>query len=283
MGYDFLMLARQRTGSVVCPSCGNLVGVNDERCFNCGRWNPGMWGYAPLLRRLGNDLGFTSLVIGGCSVLYLASLVVSGRSLLLVGGPMTFLVPSQFAIIILGASGAEPVLGLGWWWTIFSAGWLHGSALHILFNMMWIRQLGPLTGELYGPSRVVIIYTIASALGFLVSTLAGSPLTLGASAGIMGLLGAMVRYGQRTGSNRLGSQAWVWALVLFFFGFLMRGVDNWAHGGGFVGGYLAAFLLDPLQRERPAHVFAALACLALTALSVLACVFDGLRLLHRGG
>src|SRR5512146_1052274 len=115
------MFKRQRTGSVVCPSCGNLVGVNDERCYNCGRWNPGMWGYAPLLRRLGNDLGFTSLVIGGCSVLYLASLVVSGRSLLLVGGPMTFLVPSQFAIIILGASGAEPVLGLGWWWTIFSA------------------------------------------------------------------------------------------------------------------------------------------------------------------
>lgn len=272
------MLARQRIGSVVCPSCGNLVGVNDERCFTCGRWNPGLWGYAPLLRRLGNDLGFTSLVIGGCTVIFVAALLISGRSIVLVAGPMTFLVPSNFASLVLGASGAYPVFVLGWWWTVLSAGWLHGSALHILFNMMWIRQLGPLTGELYGPSRAVIIYTVANATGFLVSTMAGSALTLGASAGIMGLLGAMVRYGQRTGSNRLGSQAWVWALVLFFFGFAMRGVDNWAHGGGFVGGYLAGFLLDPLQRERPTHLVAALACLALTAASILACLLKGFGL-----
>ncbi len=274
------MLARQRTGSVVCPSCGNLVGVNDERCFNCGRWNPGMWGYAPLLRRLGNDFGFTNLVVGGCAVLYVACLLISGRSLVLAAGPMDYLVPSNFAIVLLGASGAYPVLGLGWWWTILSAGWLHGSILHIVFNMMWIRQLGPVTGELYGPSRALIIYTIASALGFLVSTLAGSVITLGASAGIMGLLGAQVRYGQRTGSTHLGSQAWTWAIILFVFGFMMRGVDNWAHGGGFVGGYLGGLLLDPVQRERPRHLAGALVCIALTAFSILASLMSGLGLLR---
>jgi rhomboid protease GluP len=273
------MFARQREGSVVCPSCGNLVGVNDERCYNCGRWNPGMWGYAPLLRRLGNDLGFTSLVIGACTVLYVATLLVSGRGLTVVGGGMNFLVPSNLAVQLFGASGAYPVLLRGWWWTILSAGWLHGSALHILFNMMWIRQLGPVTGELYGPSRTVIIYTVAGALGFMASTFAGSALTLGASAGIMGLLGAMVRYGQRTGSNRLGSQAWTWAIILFVFGLFAPGVDNWAHGGGFVGGYLAGFVLDPLQRERPGHLVAALGCLALSALAVLASLVSGLRLL----
>ena len=179
-------------------------------------------------------------------------------------------------MVLFGASGAYPVFALGWWWTILSAGWLHGSALHILFNMMWIRQLGPETGELYGASRVVIIYTIANALGFAVSTAAGSTITLGASAGIMGLLGARVRYGQRTGSHMLRSQAWTWAIVLFVFGFMMRGVDNWAHGGGFVGGYLAGFLLDPLQRERPAHLIAALACLGATLLAVLASLASGL-------
>ena len=52
------MFKRQRTGSVVCASCGSLVGVNDDRCYTCGRRNPGLWGYGPLLRRLGNDLGF---------------------------------------------------------------------------------------------------------------------------------------------------------------------------------------------------------------------------------
>jgi len=60
------------------------------------------------------------------------------------------------------------------------------------------------------------------------------------------------------------------------FGFAMRGVDNWAHGGGFVGGYLAASVLDPLQREKPLHLVLALGCLALTALSVAASLFLGL-------
>ena len=46
------MLRRKTSGSVVCPSCGSLVGVNDERCYTCGRANPGMWGFAPALRHL---------------------------------------------------------------------------------------------------------------------------------------------------------------------------------------------------------------------------------------
>ena len=60
--------ARQKTGSVVCASCGSLVGVNDERCYSCGRRNPGLWGFGPMLRRFGNDLGFVTLVVYGCSI-----------------------------------------------------------------------------------------------------------------------------------------------------------------------------------------------------------------------
>ena len=241
-----------------------------------------MWGFAPLLRRLGNDMGFTPLVVGVCSVLYAATLLVSGRSMIVVGGGMDFLVPANFAVFLFGASGAIPVFHYGWWWTILSAGWLHGSALHILFNMMWIRQLGPDTAEMYGPSRTVIIYTVAGAAGFLLSTLAGHALTLGASAGIMGLLGALVRYGQRTGSGHIRRQAWTWALILFVLGFLMRGVDNWAHAGGFAGGYLAALLLDPVKRERPGHMLVALLCLALSAVAVALSFFNGLPILLNG-
>src|SRR3954469_24011752 len=76
---------RQKTGSVVCASCGSLVGVNDERCYSCGRRNPGLWGFGPMLRRFGNDLGFISLVVYGCSALYAAMLlmtVVLGGSIL---------------------------------------------------------------------------------------------------------------------------------------------------------------------------------------------------------
>jgi rhomboid protease GluP len=281
------MFKRQRTGSVVCPSCGNLVGVNDATCYTCGRRNPGMWGFAPAFRRLGNDLGFTPLVIGACAALYAATLLTSIGGIQM--GGLNFLGPDGRVLFLFGASGAVPVFGYGRWWTVLSASWLHGGLLHILFNMMWVRQLGPATGELFGASRLVIIYTVAGVVGFLLSSTAylflggiprigGSQLTIGASASIFGLLGALVRYGHRTGSSLVRAQAWSWALTMFVFGFIMPGVDNWAHAGGFAGGYLAAAVLDPLQREKPGHLFAALLCLGATLLAIVASVVSGLAL-----
>jgi rhomboid protease GluP len=280
------MFKRQRSGSVVCPSCGNLVGVNDQRCYTCGRWNPGLWGLTPLLRRLGNDLGFTSIVIGGCAALYLLTLAASGGHIGM-GGLLSMLAPSSQALFLFGASGALPVFEYGRWWTVLSANWLHGSILHILFNMMWVRQLGPATAELFGASRLVIIYTVAGATGFLASSVAGyllpgvwliggATFTIGASAAIFGLLGALVLYGHRTGSNLVKGQAWSWALTLFVFGLVMPGVDNWAHAGGFVGGYVTASLLDPLKPERTDHLLIALGCIVATLASVVASVVQGL-------
>ena len=135
---------RRTTGSVVCPSCGSLVGVRDDKCYMCGRANPGLWGFAPVLRQLGADLGFVPLVIGACSTLYVLTLLVSGSELQLVGGGMlSLLAPSQRALLLFGMSGAYPVFVQGAWWTLLSASWLHGSLLHIVFNMNWVRRFGP--------------------------------------------------------------------------------------------------------------------------------------------
>ena len=83
---DHALFKRQTSGSVVCTSCGSLVGVRDDKCLNCGRRNPGLWGFAPLLRSLGNDLGFVQLVIWGCGALYIASLLLSGGNIGVMGG-----------------------------------------------------------------------------------------------------------------------------------------------------------------------------------------------------
>jgi rhomboid protease GluP len=262
------MLGRKREGSVVCRSCGRLVGVNDQSCFNCGAWNPGLWGYAPLFQRLGHDLGFVQIVTGACAVLYVAMLVYDLPGIRT--GGLSFLAPSPQAMVTFGASGAIPVFQFGLWWTVLSAGWLHGGVLHILFNMMWVRQLGPVTADVYGPSRLVLIYTVSSVVGFIFSSLAGSGLTLGASAALFGLFGALVWAGHKTGSSQLGRQALMYAAFLFVFGLIFPGVDNFAHAGGFVGGLFAGVILNPLKRETLGTLLAALLCLAFTALSVLA-------------
>ena len=284
------MFSRQKTGSVVCSSCGSLVGVNDDRCYSCGRRNPGLWGFGPMLRRLGNDLGFVSLVIYGCSALYALTLIVTvalGGTVMSPDNPMNFLSPNGYVTVAFGSSGAGPVFGLHMWWTVLSAGWLHGSALHILFNMLWVRQLGPVTADVFGAGRMVIIYTLSSAAGFALSSVCGLFLggsqTLGASAAIFGLLGALVYYGRRGGSSMIGAQAKQYAIVMFLFGLFMPGIDNYAHAGGFAGGYLTAIWLVPLKRDRIDHLAIAAACLVASALAVLASLVTyGPRLLGRG-
>jgi rhomboid protease GluP len=283
------VLRRQTEGSVICTSCGVLVGVNDETCYNCGRRNPGLWGFAPMLRALGNDMGFVPFVLGACIILYGLTLVAS-RGDIGMGGLFNMLSPSTESLFLFGSSGAVPVFAAGRWWTVLSAGWLHGSALHILFNMMWVRQLAPATAEMYGPGRMVIIYTMSGVAGFALSSFAyafippllvlrGGPFSVGASASIFGLLGSLVYYGRRGGSSHVGSQAMSYALILGIFGFVMPGIDNYAHAGGFGGGYLTARLLDPLKAERIDHVLLAVACLAATLLAVIASVFHGVQFL----
>ncbi|HEY0874090.1 MAG TPA: rhomboid family intramembrane serine protease [Vicinamibacterales bacterium] len=277
------MFKRQRTGSVVCASCGSLVGVNDEQCYSCGRRNPGLWGYAPLLRRLGNDLGFVPMIVYGSTGLYIIALLLSllfGRNIMGGGSPLGILAPDLYVQIGLGASGALPVFQFGLWWSILSAGWLHASILHIFMNMMWVRSLGPVTADLYGGPRMVIIYTAGSACGFLLSSILGlfpipkfgAPFTVGASAPIFGLLGALMYYGRRSGSSMVHSEAKGYAVALFVFGLIFPGVDNAAHAGGFIGGYVAGMLMDPLKPERINHMVIALACLIATVLAILASI-----------
>jgi rhomboid protease GluP len=280
-------MLRQNRGSVVCPSCGNLVGVNDDKCFTCGRRNPGLWGFAPLLSRLGRDIGFTQILMGGCIALYVLTLAINPAGI--ESGALNFLSPSPQSLLIFGATGALPVFGFGRWWTLLTAGWLHGGILHILFNMMSLRQVAPAISEMYGGNRMVIIYTISGITGFAASTFiggtvgripilgGGAGITVGASASILGLIGALVFYGRRTGNSMIGQQAKSWLFMLVIMGVFFPNIDNWAHIGGFAGGYATAKFLDPLQAERLDHLIAALLCLAVTGIAILFSIVTGWR------
>jgi len=285
------MWERQRTGSVLCRSCGGLVGVSEETCFHCGARNPGLFGFGARLRSIGADLGFGPFVLGFCILTYGVSLALDPEGIGSQG--LNIFSPSLEASERMGASGIYPVWQNGRWWTLLSAGWLHGSLLHIFFNMYWVRILAPQVAELYGPGRTVLVYTFGSIAGFVLSSTAPVAIlwvapglagvlryfpgygffTLGASAAITGLWGALLYYGQRTGSSALRSWVWNNLLYLGIFGLMMRGVDNWAHLGGFVGGWLAARLLDPLHPERTSHIIGAILCLVASVLSVLASLY----------
>ena len=262
--------------------------MRDDKCYSCGRSNPGLWGFGPVLRRIGADFGFTQVVIGACVTLWVVTLLMSGGGIATGGNILSALSPSTRVLILFGASGAVPVFGLGRWWTVLSAGWLHAGLLHIGMNMYWLYQMGPALTELFGSARTVIIYTAGGIAGFALSSLAGAYLpgipllhaasfTVGASAPLFGMIGALYHYG-RTGSSVARQMAVSIMIQSVIFGLLVPGIDNFAHLGGFAGGYFTSAFLNPMTRERGDHMIVAAVCLAATALSIAASVLTGISL-----
>jgi rhomboid protease GluP len=262
---------RKTSGSVLCYACGKINRVDAPVCFYCGRRNPGLWGFGPVVGHLAGGLDFAHAVVVLCVAAYLASLLLDLPAALRMRGLLGLLSPSPAALDALGMTGAY-ALARGRWWTLVTAIYLHGGLLHIVFNLLWVRQLAPAVEDLFGRARLVVIFTSGGVLGFLVSNLAGVAFSVGASGAIFGLLGALVFYGRSRGGTfglAIVRQYGHWALILFVLGFLMPGVDNLAHAGGFAGGFLAGAALGSGDRrpEGTLDALVAIAVVALTAVS----------------
>jgi rhomboid protease GluP len=165
------------------------------------------------------------------------------------GGLLQTLGGISGAILLrMGESLPLPYL-LGQPWRLVMAVFLHGSLLHIGFNMMALMNIGPMVEELYGSSRYLFIFVVTGAAGFLASSFFGN-VSVGASGSILGLIGLLIAVTSRrqnAGARMLRGQLISWVVSTAVLGFLMPGIDNFAHGGGFVAGYLLGRVLPDRQ------------------------------------
>ena len=277
--------------SMICPGCGYLINTDEKRCPHCGAYNPNLWGLGPTLNRLfGGRIDVLTLIPTACIALYAVSLLLDlNAALSMRGGLFGMLSPDLTPLIVLGMTyGDMPLLieryGNALPLTVLTATYLHGSLLHILFNVLWIRQLGPEVGHFFGPARYFIIYTVAGAVGFILSNLISGYPTVGASGAIFGLFAAIIVYGRSQKTQMMSlmtRQMWQWAILLFVMGFLMSGVNNWAHLGGFIGGWIAAQILvsNAEYREGRITILIALLCLLLTVLGFVLSIVEYFPLL----
>ena len=249
-------------------------------CFYCGARRPGLWGFGRTLGQLFGRLDFARAVTIVCVAAFAASILLDPRAAITVPrSPFSLLSPSFFALVTLGMTGEE-AWRAGWWWTIVTAVYLHGSLLHLVFNLLWIRQLAPAVEQLFGSARLIVIFTVAGVAGCLLSNTASGAWVVGASGAVFGLLGAMVAYGRSRGGTfglAVLRQYGQWALLMFVFGYFMGGVSNWGHAGGFVGGYLAALAVGHGEgrTERGLDRVAALAAVGLTVLAFALALWNG--------
>lgn len=260
--------------AILCPNCGKLISADAEKCIHCGMRNPGGFGIHSYLSRLfRGQLDFVTIIIYFCATLYAISLLLDLGAIFRSVGLFSFLSPSSRSLWKLGMTGAYAIYHERWW-TLITAIFLHGGLLHILFNMLWIRQIGPIVEELFGTARFILIFAFSGIIGYVISnSISGVP-TIGASGSVFGLLGALIYYGRSRGGSfgqMIYRQLIIWAVIGFVFGLVYPGINNYAHFGGFVGGYLGANVLGYQERKSETyyHRLAAGAIIFLTILSFL--------------
>jgi rhomboid protease GluP len=238
----------------LCPACGSLVGATATKCHQCGASM--MFSFAAASKSLGRWMPQTSPVTYSlltiCCVMFGLALIITTRlqgfgapqgGLMSLGGIATQV---NFR---LGASRPLPY-NIGQPWRFITAVFLHGSILHIVFNMWVLMDIGPMVEEMYGSGRYFFLYVATGAAGYVVSSAAGH-LSVGASGALLGLIGVLLA--ATSGRKSLSAQSLRsalirWLIYIAVLGFLTRGTtDNYAHFGGLASGYL----LGRVMKDRP--------------------------------
>lgn len=252
--------------ATLCPRCRQLIGSEETVCSWCGTARS-----APLWKILSWSKGIFASdgVIQAIMTLNIIYYAIS----ILIAPPVGLLSPSQYSMLLLGATGTIPIDNYGNYWSLLTANYLHGGIIHLVFNLMALRQIAPLAINEYGAARMITIYTIGGVFGFLVSYLAGVPVTIGASAAVCSLVGSLLYYGKSRGGaygSAIYSELSGWVISIFIFGLVFPGINNWGHGGGLVGGMLLGMILGYTEKRRETFISRAMAvlCIAVTLLSL---------------
>jgi rhomboid protease GluP len=245
----FFRSEKENPSPKLCPACGTLVGATATKCHQCGaNMNFGIAAASRSLSRwLPEQSPVTYLILTVTCIFYAVTLAMTVRFNGLTG-------PSGGgfgALMSLGAINGKVLIMFGGslpWpydiynpWRLIMPTLLHGGLLHIGFNMWVLMDVGPQIEELYGSARYLFLYFVTGIGAYLVSGFFGRHLSIGASGSLLGLIGVMLaittlRQGEHM--RMLRGQLLKWVAYIAIMGFMMSGIDNWAHAGGLVTGFL---------------------------------------------
>jgi rhomboid protease GluP len=234
----------------MCPHCRAFITTSDRVCPYCNEpvaaRRPES-APAPILGGLIPHAGYLTILILLINTgLYLATALYSNNA----GNGGNFVNLDSRTLLIFGGK-LGPLIAQGQWWRLITAGFLHGGILHILMNMWVLFDLGAQVEELYGGARMLVIYFVANILGFYVSALwRPTTVSIGASAALFGLVGAMIAIGMRyrgAAGDMIRSVYSRYLVYLLLFSLLPQ-VDMAAHIGGLIGGFGVGYLAG-----RPQH------------------------------
>ncbi len=164
---------------------------------------------------------------------------------LIVINVLLFLIPlllGQYDYIINAFCIHGPSIRVGQYYRLFTGIFLHGSIMHLFFNVYALYVIGSQIENYFGRIKYLIIYLFSGIMGALFSMIfGGSAASIGASGAIFGLMGSLLYFGYHYSvylGNVLKTQLIPLIIFNLFLGFILSGVDNFAHIGGLIGGVL---------------------------------------------
>lgn len=141
--------------------------------------------------------------------------------------------------------GAKENLSImqGQYWRFLTPIFLHASFTHLLVNSYSLYWVGSVTEKLYGHMKFLVIYLAAGIFGNILSFIFSPNPGVGASGSIFGLLGALLYFGIENPElfrRYFGHNIIITIAINVVYGFVHKGIDNYAHLGGLLGGFLAS-------------------------------------------
>lgn len=156
----------------------------------------------------------------------------------------------NFDANVLAKFGANNILLIknGEMWRLLTCAFLHVGLIHLVVNMYSLRVIGPSVEGLIGKGKFVFIYLISAISASLMSLVFvdSNIVSVGASGAIFGLMGALLYFGYHYRlylNDAIKTQIIPVILFNLIIGFMMPGIDNGAHIGGLIGGYLATMAI----------------------------------------
>lgn len=138
-------------------------------------------------------------------------------------------------------------------WRLLTCAFLHGGLMHIACNMYSLYIIGPQIEYIYGAKRYIFIYLISCITSSLLSYIASPSISIGASGGIFGLMGALLAFAilerHRIEKQYISSLIQV-IVVNLFIGLSLSNIDNFGHVGGFTGGIIFGFITYIMKRRK---------------------------------
>lgn len=132
------------------------------------------------------------------------------------------------------------------YYRLFTCGFLHADIFHLLFNCYALYVIGSQLESFMGKGKYLVIYFFSILLASLMSITFGDHASIGASGAIFGLMGSLLYFGYHYRiylGNTLKSQIIPLILINLVYGSVVSGIDNFAHIGGLIGGFLITMAL----------------------------------------